>query len=107
MSKRRKLFSSTVTGTKIEVSAVGISLGVYHLVNLTATLNYIQMFNSPAAGVTVGTTVPHLSIPLPGDGGATLPLDGLFFSNGLTIACTTDHNNSTTSSAFVVLTATM
>lgn len=107
MSKVNKLYSAPVNGTKVEISATGLAIGGYHMVNLTGTLNYIQVFNLPAASVTVGTTVPFFSIPLPANGGATLYLSGLAMSRGLTIACTTDYNNATTSDAFVLMTLTL
>lgn len=97
-----KLFSAPVSGTKVEVSATRVALNGYHIVNLTAALCYIQIFNALAANVTVGTTVPYVSIPLPASGGATLYLGGWNFS-ALTIACTTDHNNAASADAFVVL----
>jgi hypothetical protein len=107
MAKVNKLFSAPVDGTKVELAADGVTIGGYHIVNLTATLNYIQVFNLPAASVTIGATVPYFSIPLPAEGGATLWLNGLQMTNGLTIACTTDYNNSTSSNAFVLMTLTL
>ena len=104
MAKYKKLYSAAITGTKVEVTAVGLSLGGYHMVNLTASLNYVQVFDSLAANVTVGTTVPLLSLPLPASGGATLYLGGLDLCVGLTLACTTTATGSSTSDAFVVLT---
>ncbi len=107
MSKVNKLFSAAVSGTKVELSATGLAIGGYHIVNLTASLNYIQVFNKPAANVTVGSTVPYFSIPLPASGGATLYLGGLAMSNGLTIACTTTATGASTSDAFVLMTLTL
>ena len=103
MAKHRKLFSAAVNGTKVQVAVSGVSLGGYHIANLTAALAYIQVFNLPAADVTVGTTVPTLSLPLPASGGATLYLGGLDF-DALTLACTTGATNAVSSDAFVVLT---
>ena len=103
MAKHRRLFSAAVSGTKVEIAASGVCLGGYHIVNLTAALNYVQVFNLPAADVTVGTTVPTLSLPLPASGEATLYLGGLDF-DALTIACTTTATGAATSDAFVMLT---
>jgi hypothetical protein len=104
MAKFKKLYSAPISGTKAEVSAVGMSLGSYHIVNLTSSLNYVQVFDALAANVTVGTTVPLLSLPLPASGGATLYLGGLDLCSGLTLACTTTATGASTSDAFIVLT---
>lgn len=107
MSKTNKLFNGQIDGTKVELAASGVALGSYHLMNLTPTVNYIQFFNSPAAAVTIGTTVPYFSLPLPAEGGATCFLNGLAFNNGMTIACTTGPMNNTTSDAYVFFTLTL
>ena len=73
-----------------------------HAVNLKATPLYLKFYNATAASVTVGTTVPDLTFPIPSQGdtnGAGFNLaipNGIAFSTAITIACTTGvaDNNS-------------
>lgn len=66
-----------------------------HAINLTAAPLYLKFYNATAASVTVGTTTPDLTFPVPGnadsDGaGFTLSIpNGIAFSTAITIAGTT------------------
>ena len=66
-----------------------------HAMNLAATKRYLKIYNNTAAGVTVGTTVPDLTFPLPtlGDtngAGFVWSSDiGVACGTGITIAATT------------------
>lgn len=66
-----------------------------HAINLKATPLYLKFYNATAASVTVGTTTPDLTFPVPSQGdtnGAGFVLaipNGIAFSTAITIAATT------------------
>jgi hypothetical protein len=66
-----------------------------HAMNLTASPLYLKLYNATAASVTVGTTVPDLTFPIPTQGdtngaGFTLSIpNGIAFSTAISIAATT------------------
>lgn len=66
-----------------------------HAINLSATVLYLKFYNKTAANVTVGTTVPDLTFPVPSNGGTNgagfvLPIpNGMVFNTAITIAATT------------------
>jgi hypothetical protein len=66
-----------------------------HAMNLSAAVLYLKLYNATAASVTVGTTVPDLTFPIPTQGdtngaGFALPIpNGIEFDTAITIACTT------------------
>lgn len=78
----------------VKASAGTIYGGV--AINLAATVRYLKLYNATVANVTVGTTVPTLTIPLPANssslgGGVVLPIpaQGVAFSTAITVAATT------------------
>ena len=66
-----------------------------HAINLKASVLYLKFYNVAAASVTVGTTVPDMTFPIPTQGdtngaGFTLSIpNGIAFGTAITIACTT------------------
>ena len=78
-----------------EVSSGPCNITWMMVVNTGAAVNYLKLYDATAANVTVGTTVPTLTIPLPaqadGNGGGfifQLP-HAIEFATALTIAATT------------------
>lgn len=71
-----------------------------HVVNLTASTLYLQMYNDTAANVTVGTTPPTFTFPIPtlgdtnGAGWALGFPGGTNFSAALSVAATTTFDGS-------------
>jgi hypothetical protein len=65
----------------VNINASGpIRIQAVALLNTTAAVAYLQMFRDIAANVTLGTTVPNISIGLPANGGISFPLpDGWLF----------------------------
>jgi hypothetical protein len=64
--------------------------------NMAASPRYLKIYDAKAADVTVGTTTPVATIPVPtpatADGEEViipLPLQGLAFTTGITVAATT------------------
>lgn len=66
-----------------------------HAMNLSSAVKYLKLYNATAASVTVGTTTPDLTFPIPTQGdtnGAGFVLaipNGIAFSTAITIAATT------------------
>ena len=65
-----------------------------HAMNMVATARYLKFYNATAANVTVGTTTPVLTLPLPANSttgaGFTVSIpQGLAFSTAICVACTT------------------
>lgn len=84
-----------VDETEDQISATAATLYSLYLINTTAAIIFVKLYNATAANVTVGTTVPDVTIPVPGnndtDGAGvvlTYPM-GMAFSTALTIAATT------------------
>lgn len=86
-----------------------------HAMNLTAAVLYLKIYNSVAASVTVGTTVPDLTFPLPtmaDTNGAGFAINfgdaGMQFTTGICIAATTglaDNNAGAPAANAVVVNA--
>ena len=81
--------------TEEEIKATAGQVYGFHVFNMTAAPLFFKAYNATAATVVVGTTVPDITLPIPGnndsDGGgfvATFP-QGLAFGTAITIACTT------------------
>lgn len=66
-----------------------------HAINLKATPLFLKFYNAAAASVTVGTTVPDLTFPVPSAGdtngaGFTIAIpNGIAFGTAITVAATT------------------
>lgn len=78
--------------TEEEVKSSSAFMTGYFLHNAAASTRYFKLYAATAANVTVGTTVPKLTIPLVAGGSANIAFgddSSLMFANGLTIACTT------------------
>jgi hypothetical protein len=64
--------------------------------NLSASVRYLKFYNAAVASVTVGTTTPVMTIPIQTTGttngsgwSPVIPVMGIPFSNGISIAATT------------------
>jgi hypothetical protein len=93
-------FSASVTATKQQVKATAGNVYGWQVINNTAALAYVQVFNLASASVTVGTTVPDYVIACPGNSttgaGNSIFLDlAISHTVGITIAATTSRTGST------------
>lgn len=90
-------FSNTVGGTVINVGLTPVVIRTMLVRNTTAATAYLQMFPTPAADVTLGTTVARDVIPIPASSGIAIDVPGgwKYPNNALSIACTTSRTNST------------
>lgn len=84
-----------VDETEDEVKGTAGQIFWIHAVNLSAAKLYLKIYNAAAADVTVGTTVPTLTLPVPtlattnGNGFVFCVPNGIAFSTAITIAATT------------------
>lgn len=84
-----------VDETEDEIKATAGQLYFLHVMNLTAAVVYVQVYNATAANVTVGTTTPTMTFAVATHGdtnGAGFVLsvpNGIAFDTAITIACTT------------------
>lgn len=83
--------SLDVDEQKVQVKATGGQLYWLHAMNLTNAKVYLKIYNAASASVTVGTTTPVFTFPIPTQGdtngaGFTLAIpNGIAFSTGITL----------------------
>lgn len=84
-----------VDETEDAIKATAGQLYWLYLFNATAAIIYVRLYNATVANVVVGTTVPDMTIPVPGNndtdgaGVSFTVVQGIVFSTALTIAATT------------------
>lgn len=84
-----------VDETEDQIKATGGQVYWIHAMNLANAVRYLKFYNATAANVTVGTTAPDLTFPLPTQGdtnGAGFVLtisQGIAFGTAITVAATT------------------
>lgn len=86
--------SLDIDETEEDVKTSAGQLYFIHAMNMVATARYLKFYNATAANVTVGTTTPVLTFPLPANSttgaGFTVSIPhGLEFSTAISVACTT------------------
>ena len=98
-SRATGVFSAAVTNTVVTVVESGPhNLRMLTFLNTTAAPAYLQIFNTAAPSVTLGTTIPTLSIGVPASAGIVVPIpsEGINLGgNGISVAGTTGRTNST------------
>lgn len=90
--------SVTLTNTAVAVKASSGTVSLIHVVNQEggAVNCYLQLYDVAAAGVTVGTTVPTITLNIPATTTLTLPISvPLQFSTAIAAAATTTPGGST------------
>ena len=80
--------------TEEEAKATAGTLYGWYIANLATTTRFLKFYNATAANVTVGTTTPVLTIPIPGNatddiGANMLGGVGIKFDTAITVAATT------------------
>ena len=86
-----KAYTAAITNTVVDVDTTDCRFCWFDIGNVNATVAYVQVFNRPAANVTLGTTVPILSIEVPATSGRVVA-NGItmnFGGDGFSIAATT------------------
>jgi len=84
-----------------EIKGSAGTLHWLHVMNMTAAVAYLHLYDATAASVTPGTTTPDFTFPIPTQGdtngaGFNLPLGGQghAFANAITLAVTTTIDGS-------------
>lgn len=76
--------------TEEDVKTSAGTLYGYFIFNAAATTRYVKIYNATAANVTVGSTTPVLTIPIPAGAAANVEFStGIAFSTAICIAATT------------------
>lgn len=76
--------------TEEDVKTSAGTLYGYFIFNAAATTRYVKFYNATAANVTVGTTTPVMTIPIPAGAAANVEFsNGIGFSTAICIAATT------------------
>jgi hypothetical protein len=76
--------------TEEEVKATAGQVFGWYMFNAAATTHYVKLYNATAANVTVGTTTPVMTIPVPAGSGANIEFtNGIAFGTAITVAATT------------------
>lgn len=76
--------------TEEDVKTSAGQLYGYYLFNAAASVRYFKFYNATAASVSVGTTTPVLTIPVPAGSAANVfTAIGVDFGTAITAACTT------------------
>ena len=97
-----KAYSGLVTNTVVDVEIVGsCRFALLDMGNPGASISYLQVFNRPAASVTLGTTAPLLSFLIPATGGRVVPLaaPAILGGSGFSIAVTGGRSDATAPAA--------
>ncbi|MCI0558815.1 MAG: hypothetical protein MN733_09985, partial [Nitrososphaera sp.] len=87
--------------TEEEVSATAATLYGWYIANTATATRFVKFYNATAAAVTVGTTTPVMTLPIPGNanddvGANMLGGVGIAFGTALTVAATTGVADSDT-----------
>lgn len=95
-------FNDAVAGTVVEVKAAPALLHGLKLLNAAGVQAYLQVFDSPAASVVLGTTAPKFAVRLGVGESLVMPLDvPIQFLAGLSLAGTTTPTGNTGASISV------
>ena len=91
-----KAFQTSIKATATDVTgAANCRFALMDIGNNNAAVSYVQVFNTAAANVTLGSTAPLLSFEVPANSGRTIPLGAIlnFGGNGFSVAATTGVAN--------------
>ena len=86
-------FDNAVGATATAIKGSAGQLYGYHIFNPNATVCWVQLFESAAGSVVLGTTVPFKSLGIPALGGAvTSKTIGALFDTAMSVATTNSRN---------------
>jgi len=89
--------SVDVDESEEEIKSTAGQVFGWFLFNGASSTLYVKFYNATAASVTVGTTTPFLTIPIPAGAGANVEfMHGIEFDTAITIAATTGVADSDT-----------
>lgn len=76
--------------TEEDVNTAATRLSGWYIYNSTASVIYVKLYNATAANVTVGSTTPVMTIPIPANGGSNVGFHNpILFGTALSAAATT------------------
>lgn len=88
--------STALTNTAQAIKASAGKLGGWYIYNPNAAAIYVSIYDVAAAGVTVGTTNPKMSLTIPATSAANLELvNGISFGTAISAAATTTGGGNT------------
>jgi hypothetical protein len=91
-----------LSNTNAQVKSGQGTLGGWYIYNPNSSVAYVQIFDTATGSITVGTTVPKLSIGIPATSAANLELTlGIQFGTAICVAATTAATNATAPSTAV------
>jgi hypothetical protein len=97
------IFNASVTTVQSVKSSAGQLYG-YHILNTTAAIAYVQVWNLGTGSITLGTTAPTFVLGLPANGGATFNSDiGIAFATAISVAATTTRAGSATAACEITM----
>src|ERR1019366_5173382 len=82
---------NALSNTAVSIKSSAGTLGMLICGNVNSSQEYIQVYNIASGSVSVGSSTPVLSIPIPAaaNGGFTLSVVGITFSTAISVAATT------------------
>lgn len=88
--------TGSIGATKTDIKTSAGQVGGWYIYNPNSSVAYVQFFNATAANVTLGTTAPYYSLPIPATSAANLEVGkGIAHSTAISIAVTTTRAGST------------
>lgn len=82
--------SLDIDETEEEIKATAGQVYGWFIANNASSVRYIKFYNATAAGTTVGTTTPVLTLPIPANSAANVEFEiGIAFGTAITVAATT------------------
>lgn len=102
-------YKNVSAGAKDQIKGSAGKIYWMFIMNMSASVQFLHLYNSASAGVTVGTTTPVLTFPIPTLGttngmGFTMHFpSGINFDTGITLAVTTTLGGTTAPSANSVI----
>lgn len=82
---------AALSNTNSQVKSGAGVLGGWHIYNPDAAVAYVQIFDTATGSITVGTTVPKLSIGVPPEDSIDMDSEhGIIFNTAICVAATSD-----------------
>jgi hypothetical protein len=102
-----RTFLNTAVKTAVDIKTTKGGLQYMFAVNGDAAVRYVQIFNVPAASVTLGTTVPVLvfSLASSSTNSISFPTIAPLLGSGISVAVTTTATGATPATANCVINA--
>lgn len=103
MFGNKPFFAASVSNTKVEVRASGLVLKSLKVLNTTAAVAFLRVWNKASANVTAASDTPDFCVPLAANESATLGDLGIDLNVGCTLIGATTASGAVTGAAIHVL----